>query len=500
MPDSILLTGADLTPRGVAAVARGAGVRLAAEGLKRMRRCHLLLEAAIAEERPIYGVTTGLGPRVTERLSAEAQRRFSRDTIRGRAQSAGRPLDPALVRAAMCVRANTLLIGAAGARPALAELIAACLAAGLTPVVRETGSVGAADVVWGGSLGLGLIGEGEMVTPDGIRPAAEALRRAGLAPYVPGPREGLALVSNSAFTAAIAAVGLARALSAFDSAQTAAALCLEGFRANLSPLDRRTLMLRPQPGQVDAAAGLMLRLEGSALTRPGAARRLQDPLSLRCIAQVHGAASAALEAARQAVLPEINGASDSPAVLEGTGEIVSHGGFLTPHLGNALTALARSLAQLAATQAARIDTMLTARLTGLPGGLSPGDGAGLGPCAVTAAALAGEIAHLAQPAPFHPVPGADGVEDIATHSPVLAKVLHEIVDRLQRLVAIELMVGAQAIELRRPESVPHRLAAAMARLRRTVPRASGDRPLGDGIAALAARVAAGDFELPEDGR
>jgi histidine ammonia-lyase len=193
MRDSILLTGAGLAPTEVAAVAAGAGIRLAPEGLERMRRCRGLLEAGLTADRPIYGVTTGLGQRVTERLSPEARLRMSLNTVRGRAHSLGRPMPPALVRAAMCVRANTLLIGAAGARPEMAELIAGCLAAGLTPVVREIGSVGAADLIWGGSMGLGLIGEGEMATPRGLRPAAEALAAAGLAPYRPAPREGLAL-------------------------------------------------------------------------------------------------------------------------------------------------------------------------------------------------------------------------------------------------------------------------------------------------------------------
>lgn len=497
MTDSILLTGAGLTPAGVAAVAAGAGVRLAPEGLERMRRCRMLLEAALSEDRPIYGVTTGLGQRVTERLAPEARLRMSLNTVRGRAHSIGAPMPPELVRAALCVRANTLLIGAAGARPEMAELIAGCLAAGLTPVVRETGSVGAADLMWGGSMGLGLIGEGEMTTPEGTRPAAEALALAGLAPYRPAPREGLALVSHSSFVAGMAGLCVVRARRALESAQTAAAVSLEGFRANLSTLDPRVLMLRPQPGQLEAAAGLMLCLEGSALTRPGEARRVQDPLSIRCTAQVHGAVAAALATAREAVMAEINGASDNPAVLDEASDVVSHGGFLTPYLGIVLNALAQAFVHLSAAQVARMVKLMTTRLTGLPEGFGAQgvESAGIAPAMKSAEALAAEVVHLAQPMPVAASYSASGVEDIAAHSAVPAKALLSVVDRIERLVALELVVGAQAVELRRLETTAPAVAAAVVRVRETVPAVTEDRPLGDEVERLAARVAAGAFDM-----
>jgi histidine ammonia-lyase len=501
MADSILLTGADMTPAEVAAIAAGARVRLAPDGLGRMRRCRMMLEAAMAEERPIYGVTTGLGSRVTERISPEARRQMSLRTVRGRAHSVGAPMPPELVRAAMAVRANTLLIGAAGAAPEMAELIAACLDAGLTPVVRETGSVGAADLTWGGSLGLGLIGEGEMMAPEGVRPAAEALAAAGLKPYAPRPREGLALVSHSSFAAGLAAIGQVRARRAFDSAQTAAAVSFEGFRGNLSPFDPRALMLRPQPGQLEAAAGIMLRLEGSALHVPGAARRVQDPLSLRCVPQIHGTAAAALMALGEAVTAEINAASDNPAVLGQSGEIISHGGFFTSHLAVTLNALAQALVHLSAAQVARMGKMITNRFTDLPRGLGSGDDqcSGFGPAMKTAEALAAEIVQLAQPVPVYPGGEADGVEDVVAHSAVPAKALLAIVERLHRLIALELMIGAQAVELRRLEAVALVVAATLARVRETVSPLAEDRPLGAEIEEVAARVAAGDFELPRTG-
>ncbi|MEM7669173.1 MAG: aromatic amino acid lyase, partial [Pseudomonadota bacterium] len=227
-----ILLGADaLTTDDLAAISEGADVDLAAAGLDRMQAGHDVLRRLVDADAPIYGVTTGLGPRVVDRLDRAAQGDFSAATIRGRAHAVGTPLPPAVIRAALAIRTHTLLSGATGARPGLAEHIAACLNAGLTPVVGETGSIGAADLMWGGMIGLGLIGEGEMDTSDGRRPASEALDAAGLKPWQPAPREGLAFVSNSAVTAALAALGLSTARQMFVSSQATAALSIEGFRA-----------------------------------------------------------------------------------------------------------------------------------------------------------------------------------------------------------------------------------------------------------------------------
>ena len=247
-----------------------------------------------------------------------------------------------------------------------------------------------------------------------VLPATDALAGAGLAPFIPAPREGLALVSHSSPSAAIAALGVGALSSLYDSADTATALTLEGFRANLSAFDLDLLALRPQAGQVEASFRIMGLLNGSPLQQVGAARRLQDPLSIRNIPQVHGAFLAALKGAQEAVEAEINGASDNPGVLIDRGEIASHGGYLTPHLVISLGALAQATAQIAAVQAARIGKMLAGRFTELPNGLtsSGATGAGLGPLMKTVEALFAEISHAAMPAPIYPSFSADGLEDV----------------------------------------------------------------------------------------
>ena len=500
MADTITLTGADLTPEAVTAIGAGAHVALAEQGLARMARTHALLQQALQEGRPMYGITTGLGPRVVDRLSTAEQAAMSVNTLRGRAHAVGAPLPVPVVRAAMAIRANTLLIGAAGANPDLARLIVDCLNAGLTPLVRDTGSIGAADLMWGASMGLPLIGEGQMETPEGPRPATEALLEVGLAPYQPGPREGLALASHSSITAALGVLGHQRIVTVLEGAQTAAALSLEGFRANLSPLDGRVLVLHAQPGQDEAARGIRSRLAGSQLLTPGHARRVQDPLSMRNIAQIHGAVYMALDFAETALATELNGAPDNPSVLEG-GEILSTGAYLTPHLTIAMGTVTQSLTHLAAAQVARMSRQIQSEFTGLSVGLGVGDvaSAGFAPAMKTAEALFSEVVQLAAPSPVYPSASANGVEDIVTHSAIPAKALSPMADHLARLTAMELMIATQAIELRALETIAPAVQQAMEMVRETVAPLTADRPLADDIEALAAQVTAGRFAAPHDG-
>ena len=268
------------------------------------------------------------------------------------------------------MRLNGLLSGGSGADPGVAEALADLLNAGLIPAIPSIGSIGAGDLCVLAHLGLAMIGEGAFLVGGQRVPAAEALAAAGLAPLAPGPKDGLAICNATAFASARAALVLVDATRLLESAQVAAAMSLEGFRANLSPLDPRVAAARPAPGQVQAAEGLRRLLEGGALSEPGAARRLQDPISLRCVAQVHGSLIAALDFARPAVAAEINGAGDNPLVLADDDEILSSGNFHTPALAIALETLGQALAQTAALSVARSVRLLVERHSGLPANLT----------------------------------------------------------------------------------------------------------------------------------
>jgi len=272
--------------------------------------------------------------------------------------------------------------------------------------------------------------------------------------------------------------------------QVAAALSMEGFRANLSPLDPRVVAARPAPGQAWAAGGLRALLSGGALTEPGAARRVQDPLSLRCASQIHGSLHVALALLADAVDPELGGAADNPLVLTSDEEILSTGNFHVPALAMALDATAIALSQVAAASSERQARLKTERLGGLPSGLSPTGriSSGLNPLSKTAQALAMDVRHLAAPLSIMPVIDADSVEDDSTGATHAALRVREQIERLRLLAAIELIVAAQAVDLAAPSSLGAGTAVAFAVVREWVDVLGEDRPVGPDVERLAAEL------------
>jgi histidine ammonia-lyase len=427
----------------------------------------------------VYGLTTGLGARVGDPLPPERAREQSARIIRGRATAVGEPLPSEAVRAAMLVRLNGLCAGGAGASPAVADTLAAMLNAGVHPIVPRTGSIGAGDLCLLAHVGLVVMGEGEAELQGERLDGAEALRRAGIAAPGLGPGDGLAICNASAVAAGVAALALEAGEHLLDVAEIAAALSMEGFRAAVSPIAADVAGAHPAPGQEWQAAGLRELLQGGALLDPGAARRLQDPLSFRCASHVHGSLRSALDLLATAVIAELNGAADNPLVLPG-GEVVSTGNFHTPALALALDATAIGLAQTAAQVAERPARLATERLSGLPANLSPdGDGrSGVAPLLKTAQALTAEIRHLAAPFAIDPRFGADGVEDDSTNAAAAALRLDGQVQLLGRLVALELVCAAQAVDLAAPARLGRGTAAAQACVRKLVSPLGDDRPLG----------------------
>lgn len=486
------ITGRDLDPAALAAIARdGVSVEIDADARERITIAAAVVAQALARGLPVYGVTTGLGPRVVEPVTGAEAAAFSLRTLRGRANAVGAPLPRELSRATMAVRLNGLCAGGAGAGIAVAEGLAGLLNAGVDPVIPASGSIGAADLCLMAHLGLVLIGEGEADYGAERLPGGEALRRAGLEAIALGPKDGLALCSSSAVSVGVAALAWLDGRAALAAAQVSAALAMEGFRANLSPLHPRVVAARPAPGQAWAAAGLLDLLAGSPLAEPGAARRLQDPLSFRCTSQIHGSLRAALGLLENALSPELSGAADNPLVLADDDEVLSTGNFHVPALALALDATAIAVAQVASAITERTARLRTQQLSGLPPNLVGGDAtrSGVAPLGKTAQALTLEIRHLAAPLAIHTSVGTEGVEDDSTGAAQGALRLRDQVQRLELLVAIELLVGAQAVDLAAPAHASVHIgsgtAAAHACVRELVAPLGEDRALGPEVERLA---------------
>jgi histidine ammonia-lyase len=493
---TVTLGSARVAIDDVVAVARGgARVALAPEVAPRLAAAHAVVERLVHAGTPIYGVNSALGANVGERIEAADLAPFQSAAIRARAVAIGPPYDRESVRAMLFARAASLAVGGAGVSPAVVDALIALLNARVHPRVPRYGSIGVADLPQLSHLALPLIGEGEAEVDGALIAGRDALARAGLAPLALGPKDAIALVSANSATVGRAALVLHDALALLEQWNAAVALSYEGFRANPSPLDLRVVRARPAPGQVAIARTLRALLAGSALFQPGAARRVQDPLSLRCVPQVHGALSWMLRQSSQQVKLELNCAGDSPLVLVDDGEMLSTSNFHVPALALALDAAAIAFAQAASLAAERCIRFMSPAMTALPLQLTrhgPLE-SGFATIQKPATALCNEIRLRANPGSLDFLPVSEGVEDHAPMTLGCVEKLAEIVARARYLVAIECIVAAQAVDLRglAADTLGAGARAVYERTRREVAPLDHDRPLGADIDRIERVVAAG---------
>jgi histidine ammonia-lyase len=501
--DSDMELGTDwLKIEAVARISRdGTKVALSATARQRIAAERVVVERAATGDAAIYGLTTGLGAAVDTRLPPEDISAFQTRAVRARSVAIGPRLPRETVRAMMVARIAGMAAGGSGISPAVLDGLVALLNAGVHPAVPSIGSIGAADLAPLAHLALPLIGEGEAEYQGSVMPGAEALRRASLSPVTLGPKDGLALINSNAAGVGTGALVLCDAAATLAALDASAALGLEAFRGNLSPLDPRAQKARSAPGQGAATVRMTALLAGSELWQPGIARRVQDPLSFRCIAPVHGAALDALDRATQALEIELNSSGDNPLVIAADGDMISTGNFDVTALALGVEHLGQALAQAASLCGERTIKLLSPRLSDLPRFLTPRGGTRTGFATVqkTIAALEAEIRHLAMPAALGVRTLADGVEDHASLLPQVVAKTGEIVERLRFLVAIELMVAAQALDLR-PAPLGPPLRDIYQAVRSAVPKLDEDRAVGPDIERIATLVKAGsvgqDFADP----
>lgn len=472
----------------IVAIARErAPVEIAAGVTERLERARAVVDRAAGGDFPVYGLNSALGANTGAPLSLDEQLQYQVRAVRARAVGVGPPLAEDRVRAAMAVRAAGMVQGGSGVSIAVFRSLQDALNRGFYPHVPGLGSIGVADLPQMSHIALALLGEGDAFVGGKRVAAREALAAAGLAPATLAAKDGLALISSNACTvghACLVLSDLARILAIHDRV---IALSFEGFRGNLSPFESRAQAARPAPGQTDAAARIMNALDGSGLLAAGAARRVQDPLSFRCVAQVHGAMHDAHAQAASHVAIELNAAADSPLVDADAGTLLSTGNFHVPGLAIAHEALGLALAQVATLTVERCLRLLSPATSGLPLQLTRHgpQQSGFATAQKPLTALANEIRHLAHPACLDFLPVSESVEDHATMAPRSVAKADEIRERLVHLIAIEAVIAAQAVDLRTPE------------MRSTL--GSGAREIYEGVRARSAfldedRSLAPDFE------
>jgi len=500
--ERLTLTGRPLRIEEVERVARGElGVAIAPEALQRLARRREALQQVVDAGETVYGVNTGFGSLSTQRISEADLQQLQRNLVRSHAAGTGELFDDATVRATMLLLAASLARGLSGVRPVVVERVVGLLNAGVVPCVPSVGSVGASgDLAPLAHIALVLLGEGEARLEGRTVPGAEALAKAGVSPLTLQAKEGLALLNGTHLMTAQAALACAQADRLFAAALDAAAMAIDACRGTDAFLDDRVHKARCQPGQREVARQLALRLEGSQIIPSHRTNdpRVQDPYSLRCAPQALGAALDLLRWSRSVVERELGAVTDNPLVFEGPGEtgrlVVSAGNFHGMPLALAMDAMAMALAPVANIAERRTQHMLSGTAP-LPPQLSPEPGlrSGMMLAQYTAAACCNELAGLAHPASSFNIPTCAGMEDFNSFGPRACAKALRAVELTRRVVAIELMVAAQALERHRPLRSGLRVERAHETVRSVVAPLEEDRPLAPDIAALSRLIDQGAF-------
>jgi histidine ammonia-lyase len=490
---------AGATAADLIAVARlGATVRLSRSAIDAMSESRRSVEAMAAGPHPVYGVSTGFGALASRHIDQGSRARLQQSLLRSHAAGMGNVIDTEITRGLMFLRLRTLATGRTGVRPAVAAALAALLNAGITPVVREHGSLGCSgDLAPLAHCALALIGEGEVLGADGRpTPAGPVLEAAGIEPVTLEAKEGLALINGTDGMLAMLVMACEDLDHLCQVADVTAALSVEALlgtdQAFLPGLQHD---LRPHPGQAASAANLLALLEGSAIVASHRTDdpRVQDAYSLRCAPQVAGAVRDTVAHARMVAERELRSAIDNPVVLA-DGTIASNGNFHGAPLAYVLDFLAICVADLGSIAERRTDRLLDpARSHGLPPFLAadPGVDSGLMIAQYAQAAMVSENKRLASPASVDSIPSSAMQEDHVSMGWSAGLKLRTAIANLRRVLAVELVAGARAVELRAPLRPSPATAAVIAELRRTVPGTGPDRWLSPELEEADGLIASG---------
>jgi len=487
----VVISTSGMTFDDVLAISRrNAQIEISQESLDAMAKTREHIERLAASETPVYGISTGFGALAQRHIPPQDRVQLQKSLIRSHAAGMGDPVEREVVRALMALRLRTMCSGKTGVRPVVATTYAAILNAGITPKVLEYGSLGCSgDLAPLSHCALTLMGEGKAYGPNGVeRSSAELLAEAGIEPVELREKEGLALINGTDGMLGMLILALRDLDTLMDQADVIAAMSVEGqmgtdqvFRAELHE------DLRPHPGQATSAANMFAALAGSEIV---ASHRhgdgvVQDAYSLRCAPQVAGAARDTIEHARMVARRELAAVIDNPVVLA-NGEVTSNGNFHGAPVAMVLDFLAIAVADVGSISERRTDRFLdVARNRGLPPFLAHDAGvdSGLMIAQYTQAAMVSENKRLANPASVDSIPSSAMQEDHVSMGWHAGRKLRKAIDNLRRIIAIELVAAARAVELRAPLKPSPVTGELISILRERVPGMGPDRELSSELEA-----------------
>lgn len=441
--------------------------------------------AAAGDDAPnVYGVNTGFGALAETRISAADVAQLQKNLVRSHCCGVGPELGEPEVRAMIALRAQVIAMGHSGVRTDVVDLLIGMLENNVCPRIPAQGSVGASgDLAPLAHLALALMGEGEARLDGELMGASQALSRAGLAPLELAAKEGIALINGTQYMAALGALALDRALTLCTVADVAGAMSLEALKGSKAPFDERLMQVRPHAGQAVVAENMRRLLAQSEIMASHAhCGKVQDPYSLRCIPQVHGATRDALGWATQVLTTELNSVTDNPTVFldQGEAEILSGGNFHGQPVALAMDLAAIAVAELANISERRVEQLVNPALsTGLTPFLAADSGldSGFMIAQVASASLVSENKVLCHPASVDSIPSSANREDHVSMGSIAARKFAQVAENVAHSLAIELIVAAQGLEQRAPLAPAEGVRIARRILREVVPSLEGDRPL-----------------------
>jgi histidine ammonia-lyase len=493
-PAEVLIDGRNLSLDDVARLAEGkAEAWLSPAAEEAIARARQVVEKVLAEDRVVYGISTGFGALKDRKIPSEDLAALQRNLVRSHAVGVGEPFPTPVVRAMLALRANALAAGHSGVRLELVQLLLAMLNRKVHPIVPSQGSVGASgDLSPLSHLALVLMGEGRAEYDGVVWPAAEALDAAGLKPLALEAKEGLALINGTQAMGALGVLGVRLARRLVSVADLACAMSVEALHGSAQAFRPEVHRLRPHRGQSASARNLWRLLADSEIAKAHAdCGQVQDAYSLRCAPQIHGASRDALAYVEEALSVELNSVTDNPLLFPDTEEAISAGHFHGQPLALPLDHLGLAMAELANVAERRIERLVNPALSnGLPAFLAPDPGlnSGFMVAQYTAAALVSENKVLVHPASADSIPTSANQEDHVSMGTIAGRKAHRILEHLVQVLAIELLVGAQGLELRGDTPPAPGVKATFDFVRSLAPKLEADRELTGDLAAVAAAV------------
>ncbi len=464
----------------------------------RVAASRAVVERALADGATYYGINTGFGALARRRIAPEQTEQLQENLVRSHAVGVGPLVPRSIARLMLRLKVHALGLGHSGVSEATFERLLVMAERDLVPAVPSRGSLGASgDLAPLAHLALPLLGRGEVwdAAGEGTRPVAEVLDEHGLAPITLKAKDGLALINGTQLMAAYGAFVLEKAMRLLTTADVLAAMSLEALQGSIRPFDARVQAVRPHPGQRAVAENVRALLGGSEILESHRdCGRVQDPYSLRCVPQVHGASRDALAHAAAVVERELNSVTDNPLVFqEGEPAVVSGGNFHGQPLALALDYAAIALAELASIAERRTYLLLEGN-DGLPAFLmrETGINSGFMMPQYTAAALVSENKVLCHPASVDSIPSSRGQEDHVSMGSVAAVKLLSVLSNVEHVLGIELMTAAQALDYRAPLRPGRGVEAAHALVRRHVPHREADAGFAADLARCVAAVRDGE--------